>query len=125
MAVYDEFLQMAKEMLDDPEIGGDASVVITTTTVLDPAKPWDKETVTVTKPIRCFRTSSKGKMVDGSLVVSGESVFISYPPEGGITKEQALAGSFIDPKGQKWRITGFEPLCPADVDILYTYKVAQ
>lgn len=125
MAIYDEFLAMAKEMLDDPEIGADCSVVTTATIVPDPAKPWIKETVNVTKPVRAFRSNQKNKMVDGSLVGAGEAAFISYPPEGGIAKEQALGSTFVDGFGKSWKVLGFEVLAPATVEILYTYRVQQ
>lgn len=125
MAMYDEFLAMAKEMLDDPEIGADCNVVITTTIVPDPTKPWIKESADVAKPVRAFRSSQKNKMVDGSLVGAGEAAFISYPPEGGIPKEQALGATFVDGFGKRWKILGFEVLAPATVEILYTYRVQQ
>lgn len=121
MSIATEFYQMAKEMLDDPEIGCDASVTIK---IQNPNKdkPWEPTIIDQHVPLRVFYTKAKNGMVNGSVVLAGEKVCIAYPPIG-ISLEHLQTCAFIDHTGRKGVITAVEPVTVGNQTVIVYIKV--
>lgn len=121
MSIASEFYQMAKEMLDDPEIGCDASVTIK---IQDPAseKSWEPQFIDQHVPLRVFYTKAENGMVNGSLVLAGEKVCISYPPIG-IGLEHLQTAIFFDHNGNKGVVNAVEPVTVGNETVILYIKV--
>lgn len=121
MSIASEFYEMAKSMLDDPEIGCDAQLFVKVQ-VQNPAKSWEPSIVDQPIPLRVFYTKAENGMVNGSLVLSGEKVCITYPPEG-VALESIQTSRFVDHIGVKGVVNAIEPVTVGNETVILYLKV--
>lgn len=120
MTITSEFIDMAKEMLDDPEIGFDGILIAKIKTSTD--RPWAPDLEERELPIRLFYTKASGGMVNGSLVLNGEKVFISYEPEG-VSLANCVGSAFTDHTGERFVINAVEPIGAGNETVISYVKV--
>ena len=120
MTIASDFIEMAKEMLDDPEIGFDGTLVAKVQVKTD--KPWAPEIQETEIPIRLFYTKAVGGMVNGSLVLQGEKVFIAYEPDL-VSLEVCVGSAFIDHNGTRYTVNAVEPIGAGNETVISYVKV--
>lgn len=121
MSIASDFFDMAVEMLDDPEIGCDG-VLTVRTEVENPSKPWEPTFTDIQVPLRVFYTNMNKNTVNGSLILAGEQVFITYPKEG-IQTMNLQACPFVDHMGKKWSVNAVESTTTGNETVILTIKV--
>lgn len=123
MTIASEFIEMAKEMLDDPEIGSDGTLTDPSATVTDPSKPWETTPgSSVTYPMRLFYDTQKRNNVNGSLIVQGEKVFIAYEPDG-VNLERTIGWKFTDHTGRDWKVNAVEAISAGNTNVICYVKI--
>lgn len=120
MTIASDFIEMAKEMLDDPEIGFDGVLVAKIRTKTD--KAWAPSIQEQEIPIRLFYTKAVGGMVNGSLVMQGEKVFISYEPDG-VSLADCVGAAFVDHTNARFTINAVEPIGAGNETVISYVKV--
>lgn len=120
MTIASEFIEMAKEMLDDPEIGFDGVLVAKIRVKTD--KAWAPTIQDQEIPIRLFYTKAIGGMVNGSLVVQGEKVFIAYEPDS-VSLADCVGAAFVDHTNARFTINAVEPIGAGNETVISYVKV--
>ena len=121
MSIASEFSEMAIEMLDDPEIGYDG-ILRNANKVKDPNAPWKITTQPVDHAVRLFYDTQKRGTVNGSLIQSGEKVFIAYEPEG-VNLEKCIGWDFVDHTGRTWNVNAVEAVGAGNETVICYVKI--
>lgn len=118
MSIASDFINMAKEMLNDPEIGFDGTLILKTQE--QTPQPWNPVITESEIPLRLFYTKEKDKTVNGSAIKQGDKVFITQTD---IDLETCIGSAFIDHKGKRYTIGAVEPIGVADTTIISYVKI--
>lgn len=121
MTIASEFIDMAKEMLNDPEIGF-SGLLIQHVVTENPDKPWEPTGNDISYPLRLFYTEGSKNTVNGSIVLKGEKVFICYEPTG-IKLEECVGYVFIDHNSKRWVVNSVEAIGAGDRAIVCYVKI--
>lgn len=122
MTISSEFIDMAKEMLDDPEIGSDGTLIDPSMAAPDNDEPWKTTSTPTSYPVRLFYDSEGRKTVNGSLVESGEKVFITYEPDG-VNLERCVGWDFIDHNSRNWKVLAVEAISAGNTNVICYVKI--
>lgn len=117
MSVYDDFYQMALEMLSDPEIRSEATILVPSVAV-DENKPWKltpDQTITE-EPVYCFYYKAKNNMVNGTVVQTGQKTVLvqSETSEASLNQSQ-----WRDAANVVWVVKAVEPIEANDKIIVF------
>ena len=114
MSAYDEFYQMAKGMLEDPEIRSSATLKLV---VMDAPvdKPWAAGPGQVTSyPVFCFYYKAKNSTVNGTVIQTGQKIALVQSP---LPEASLRAALWEDANGKQWKIKTTEPVEVADKEV--------
>lgn len=103
MSVYEDFYNMAFEMLNDPEVAFDAKLVIRTQ--VPGASPWEPEFTEVSHDVKCFYYKPKNGMINGTVIQQGQKGLLIQAP---VPEAQLITAEFIDHDGKKWVVKTVE-----------------
>lgn len=107
MSVYDEFYQMAEEMLSDPEIRSQAEIEVAT---LDAPvdKPWAAGPGQTTRHlVFCFYYKAKNSMVNGTVIQTGQKIALVQSP---LPEATLRSATWVDNNDKRWKIVTTEPV---------------
>lgn len=107
MSTYDEFYQMAEEMLSDPEIRSQAEIEVAT---LDAPvdKPWAAGAGQTTRhPVFCFYYKAKNSMVNGTVIQTGQKIALVQSP---LPEATLRSATWVDNNDKRWKIVTTEPV---------------
>lgn len=122
MTIASEFIAMAHEMLNDQEIGFDGTLIAKIKEEGSESKPWAPTFKEQEIPLRLFYDEQSKTNVNGSIVLQGEKVFITYEPDG-ISLEDCIGFKFIDHKGRSFVVNAVEPIGAGGTTIISYVKV--
>lgn len=105
MSLFDEFNQMAFEMLNDPEVASDATLVIST--IVEGANPWEPGFQDQTHNVKCFYYKPKNGMINGTVIQQGQKGLLIQAP---VPEAQLITAKFIDHTGKQWAIKAVEDI---------------
>ena len=111
MSAFDEFYEMAQEMLSDPETRSEA--VIEVATIDAPVdKPWAAgRGQTTDHPVFCFYYKAKNSMVNGTVIQTGQQIALVQTSLPEATLQSAI---WADKSGKRWKIKTTEAVQIAD-----------
>ena len=122
MTIASEFIAMAHEMLNDQEIGFDGTLIVKVKEEGSESKPWAPTIKEQEIQLRLFYDEQSKTNVNGSIVLQGEKVFITYEPDG-ISLEDCIGFKFIDHKGRSFVVNAVEPIGAGGTTIISYVKV--
>lgn len=122
MTIASEFIAMAHEMLNDQEIGFDGTLIVKVKEEGSESKPWAPTFKEQGVPLRLFYDEQSKTNVNGSIILQGEKVFITYEPDG-ISLEDCIGFKFIDHKGRSFTVNAVEPIGAGGTTIISYVKV--
>jgi hypothetical protein len=105
MSIYDEFNQMAFEMLNDPEVAFDAQLKIRT--IVEGAEPWEPGFQDQIHNVKCFYYKPKNGMINGTVIQQGQKGLLIQAP---VPEAQLITAEFIDHNGKNWAIKTVEEI---------------
>ena len=117
MSTYDEFYEMAQEMLSDPEICSNAVIKVPASEP-DPNKPWElpEDNASTTHDVTCFYYKPKNNMVNGTVIVTGQKAVLVQTE---IPEASLLLATWVDAAGKEWQIKTLEKAELNDQPIYY------
>lgn len=107
MSAYDEFYQMAEEMLSDPDIRSEAEIEVAT---LDAPvdKPWAAGPGIIARhPVFCFYYKAKNAMVNGTVIQTGQKIALVQSP---LPEATLRSATWVDNNDKRWKIVTTEPV---------------
>jgi hypothetical protein len=117
MSAYDEFYEMAREMLSDPEICSHAKLLIKGTGPQNPSKPWEPPKVeTTVHDVTCFYYKPKNNMVNGTVIATGQKAVLVQTE---VSEASLLLATWKDNAGKEWLIKTYEKVELNDKPIYY------
>lgn len=117
MSTYDEFYQMAQEMLSDPDICSNAQILVSTDAPADPSKPWEPPgTITTVKDVTCFYYKPKNNMINGTVISTGQKAVLVQTD---VPEASLLLATWRDAANKDWVIKTFEKSELNDKPIYY------
>mgnify|MGYP006961867478 CR=1 FL=1 len=120
MSTYDEFFEMAQEMLGDPDIFSQAEILVPSSEP-DPSKPWELPGSTSTiHSVTCFYYKPKNNMVNGTVIVTGQKAVLVQTE---VPKASLLLATWKDANGDEWQIKTFEAIELNDKVIYYKFLI--
>lgn len=122
MTIASEFIAMAHEMLNDQEIGFDGTLIVKVKEEGSESKLWAPTFKEQKIPLRLFYDEQSKTNVNGSIILQGEKVFITYEPDG-ISLEDCIGFEFIDHKGRTFTVNAVEPIGAGGTTIISYVKV--
>lgn len=107
MSTFDDFYDMAKEMLSDPDICSNAQILVPVDAPPpDPSKPWE---LPVSEPevhdVTCFYYKPKNNMVNGTVIATGQKAVLVQTD---VPEASLLLATWVDANSNKWQIKTFE-----------------
>ena len=107
MSAYDEFYQMAKEMLEDPETRSSATLkLVTIDAPVD--KPWAAGPGQVTSyPVFCFYYKAKNSTVNGTVIQTGQKIALVQSP---LPEATLRSATWVDNNDKRWKVVTTEPV---------------
>lgn len=107
MSAYEEFYQMAEEMLSDPDIRSQAEIEVAT---LDAPvdKPWAAGPGQTTRhPVFCFYYKAKNAMVNGTVIQTGQKIALVQSP---LPEATLRSATWVDNNDKRWKVVTTEPV---------------
>ncbi|HAG6100083.1 TPA: hypothetical protein HFC97_003023 [Escherichia coli] len=122
---YEQLVEAAKQMINDAGVN-------CTLVVMEQGEgqdEWDDPRVEKRYPFIGAFLSPREKMIGGSLVAAGELKVLTYPMTPPLTRDKAMTARIerMSPDGELevWTINEFVDTRPANVSVLYTFKVTR
>lgn len=107
MSAYDEFHQMAEEMLSDPDIRSQAEIEVATLATPED-KPWAAGPgQTTRRPVFCFYYKAKNAMVNGTVIQTGQKIALVQSP---LPEATLRSATWVDNNDKRWKIVTTEPV---------------
>ena len=117
MSTYDEFYQMAQEMLSDPDICSKAQILVSSDAPPDPSKPWEPPgTINIVKDVMCFYYKPKNNMINGTVITTGQKAVLVQTD---VPEASLLLATWRDAANKDWVIKTFEKAELNDKPIYY------
>lgn len=118
MSTFDDFYEMAKEMLSDPDICSNAQILVPVDAPPpDPSKPWE---LPVSGPevhdVTCFYYKPKNNMVNGTVIATGQKAVLVQTD---VPEASLLLATWVDAESNKWQIKTFEKIELNDKPIVF------
>ena len=118
MSTFDDFYEMAKEMLSDPDICSNAQILLPVAASLpDPSKPWE---LPVSEPevhdVTCFYYKPKNNMVNGTVIATGQKAVLVQTD---VPEASLLLATWVDADSNQWQIKTFEKTELNDKPIMF------
>lgn len=106
MSTYDEFYEMAQEMLSDPDICSLATILVPDTAP-DPSKPWKLPdgNASTSHDVTCFYYKPKNNMVNGTVITTGQKAVLVQTD---VSEASLLLATWKDAAGIEWQIKTLE-----------------
>lgn len=106
MSTFDDFHQMAQEMLSDPDICSNAQIVLSSQAPADPSKPWELPgTVTTVVDVTCFYYKPKNNTINGTVIGTGQKAVLVQTD---VPKASLLLATWRDAANNDWVIKTLE-----------------
>lgn len=117
MSTYDDFNEMAQELLSDPDICSNAVIKVKDPTP-DPTKPWKlpEDNPVTSHPVTCFYYKPKNNMVNGTVITTGQKAVLVQTD---VSKALLLLATWVDAEFNEWQIKTFEAIELNDKPIYY------
>lgn len=106
MSTFDDFFEMARDMLSDPDICSNASIVTTAEGPADPNRPWEQPSANkTTHGVTCFYYKPKNNMINGTVIATGQKAVLVQTD---VPEASLLLATWVDAQGKEWQIKTFE-----------------
>lgn len=121
MSTYDEFYEMAKDLLSDPDICSNAKIIVTAEGPADPSRPWElPSAIKTTHDVTCFYYKPKNNMVNGTIIATGQKAVLVQTD---VPEASLLLATWKDAAGKEWQVKTFEKTELNDKPIYFKFLI--